>query len=94
MAWQARAGDSSQVAHSRTTLRVFVFASGLAATVGCLLAGVMGMGSGNHKRQQNLMRGRVAAQAFTLCAFGIGFYFTKQREEAAKLAAKTKVQES
>lgn len=36
--------------------------------------GVYSMGTGDKRRQQLLMRGRVAAQAFTLAAFGYGLY--------------------
>ena len=48
-------------------------AAGAAVTVGFLVAGITSMGRGGDPyRSQKLMRGRVYAQAFTVCAF-IGY---------------------
>ncbi len=54
--------------------------SGFLSTAGILTAGVLSMGSGNKKKQQQLMRWRVGAQAFTVVAFLYGLYAVNRTE--------------
>lgn len=54
---------------------------GLVATTACLTLGLINLKSGNSKRQQLFMRGRVGFQAFTLAAMTIGMVLHQSTRE-------------
>ncbi|XP_076242219.1 HIG1 domain family member 2A, mitochondrial [Calliopsis andreniformis] len=67
----------------RKTLENPFIPIGTVATVSALVCGLYHFYKGNSKMSNYMMRARVGAQAFTICAFLGGFMITSSRKQSA-----------